>query len=410
MNEVQAIIEAFDEAQQEGDASALATVVSVEGSAYRRPGARMLICKSGASTGTISAGCLESDVIEHAQRAIKTNQTKLVEYDTTSTSEEIVWGLGLGCNGIVRVLVEPLTPQSSYVAALRRTLAEQSKTSIATVFHHSSLRSTPTTAQIEIGSRLCLNEDGETVGDSLSGELVAMIEGDARAALHEETSGVRVYERDGDVTKVFIETITPPVSLVVFGAGHDALPIIELARGLGWQTEVVDPQARPASRARFAPADRVTLARPETISEQVRVTPRMLTLLMTHNYAHDQALLKFLLASPARYIGVMGPRKRTERMLTELHAEGFAPTDESLARVYAPVGLDIGADTPEEIALSIIAEIRAVLAGRGGGLLRNRKGSLHAETGERAVGAARSTGGDHHVAGFDDRVNRFALN
>jgi xanthine/CO dehydrogenase XdhC/CoxF family maturation factor len=114
---------------------------------------------------------------------------------------------------------------------------------------------------------------------------------------------------------IIVVSVVVLVALVVFGAGHDALPIIELARQLGWQTEVVDPQARPASRTRFAQAERVTLARPETISEQVTITPRTLTLVMSHNYAHDQALLKFLLASPARYIGVLGPRKRTERML-----------------------------------------------------------------------------------------------
>lgn len=396
MNEVQTLIEAFDEAQQKGVASALATVVSVEGSAYRRPGARMLICESGGRTGTISAGCLESDVAQHAQRVIATNQAKLVEYDTTSTSEEIIWGLGLGCNGIVRVLIEPLAPQSGYVAALRRTLAGQSKTSvIATVFYHSSSRPTSTPAPIEIGSRLCFNERGETVDDGLSSELAVMVKGDVRAAVSGETSGVRVYEADGDVTKVFIEIIAPPVSLVVFGAGHDALPIIELARGLGWQTEVVDPEARSASRARFAPADKVTLARPESISEQVTITPRTLTLLMTHNYSHDQALLKFLLLSTARYIGVMGPRKRTERMLTELLAEDCALTNEGQAHVYAPVGLDIGADTPEEIALSIIAEIRSVLAGRSGGLLRKRKNSLHVEAGEDSLRPERSIVADH---------------
>ncbi len=397
-NEVQAIIQAFDEAQQEGKLCALATVVNVEGSAYRHPGARMLICESGVSTGTISAGCLESDVIERALGVIKTNATKLVDYDTHSTSEEIVWSLGLGCNGIVRVLVEPLAPQSSYLAALCRTHTAQSNIApivVATVLHFSGSRATATTGQIEIGSRLYFNEDGETVCDILNSELAAMIEGDARAALCGQTSGVRVYEADGDVTKVFIEIITPPLSLVVFGAGHDALPIIELARRLGWQTEVVDPQARPASRGRFAQADRVTLARPESIGDQVTVTPRTLTLLMTHNYSHDQAMLKFLLASPARYIGVMGPRKRTERMLTELLAEGGAPQDEVLARVFAPVGLDIGADTPEEIALSIIAEIRAVLAGRSGGLLRNRKGSLHAEAGEGSLRPERTIVADH---------------
>lgn len=384
MNEVQAIIEAFDEAQQKGERCALATVVSVEGSAYRHAGARMLVTESGAGTGTISAGCLESDVTQHAQSVIKTNTAKLVEYDTTSTSDEIVWGLGLGCNGIVRVLIEPLAPQSSYLAALRRTLAAQSNIAplaVATVFHHhSSLPSTPTTAQVEIGSRLCLDENGEIHTDILSTELAAMIERDARAALREETSGVRVYERDGDTTKVFIETIMPPVPLVVFGAGHDALPIIELARGLGWHTEIVDPQARPASRVRFAQADRITLARPETIGEQVRVTPRTMALVMTHNYAHDQASLKFLLLSSARYIGVMGPRKRTGRMLQESATDDglrFAFKDVDRARLYAPVGLDIGADTPMEIALSIIAEMRAVVAAREGGHLCCRHAPIH---------------------------------
>ena len=382
MNELRAIIEAFDEANARGERCALATVVSVEGSSYRLPGAKMLVCEGGMSSGTISAGCLESDVIEHAKRVLKTNLTKLVEYDTTSTSDEIVWGLGLGCNGIVRVLVEPLAPHSSYVAALRRSFALQADVApivVATVFYHSSSNSIPTAAEIEIGSRFILDEDGEIVRDKSSSEPGVPIASDMHASVSEDASGVRVYERDGVTTKVFIETLTPPVQLVVFGAGHDALPIIELARGLGWQTEVVDPQARPASRARFAQADRVTLARPETVSEQVRITPRTLALLMSHNYAHDQALLKFLLASPARYIGVMGPGKRTERMLNEME-EGdssfrFKETDGS--RLYAPAGLDIGANTPAEIALSIAAEMRTVLADRRGGMLRERKGAIH---------------------------------
>ncbi len=382
MNEMQALIEAFDESQVKGGASALATVVSIEGSAYRRPGARMLITKSGASTGTISAGCLESDVIEHAQQVIKTNVAKLVEYDTTSTNEEIVWGLGLGCNGVVRVLVEPLTEQSSYLAALRRTLAARSNSApivVATVFHHSSTRPATTTARIEIGSRLCLAEGGELVCDSLGGELAQQIKDDARSFLLDEMSGVRVYERGGVTSKVFIETIMPPVPLVVFGAGHDVLPIIELARGLGWHMEVVDPQARPVSRDRFAQADRVTLTYPETISEQVTITPRTMTLVMTHNYAHDQAVLKFLLLSRARYIGVMGPRKRTERMLNELAESdsSFQLQETDRSRIYAPVGLDIGANTPIEIALSIIAEMRAVVATRCGGSLRDRQSPIH---------------------------------
>src|SRR5918997_4075208 len=123
MNEVQEIVEAFDSAKGKGERCALATLVSVEGSSYRRPGARMLVREGGASTGTISAGCLEGDVVEHAKRVIRTGKAVLIEYDTASTSDEMAWGLGLGCNGIVRVLVEPLGSRSSYLAALRRSCA-----------------------------------------------------------------------------------------------------------------------------------------------------------------------------------------------------------------------------------------------------------------------------------------------
>ncbi|MGH9941011.1 MAG: XdhC family protein [Pyrinomonadaceae bacterium] len=153
---------------------------------------------------------------------------------------------------------------------------------------------------------------------------------------------------------------------------------------MGWQTEVVDPQARPASRSRFAVADRVTLARPEEVAARVSIMPRTLTLLMSHNYSHDLALLRFLLASPALYIGVMGPRKRTERMLRELAVgeDAFRPEEADMARLYSPAGLDIGANAPAEIALSIVAEMRAVLDGRRGGMLRERRGSIHGSLGD----------------------------
>jgi xanthine/CO dehydrogenase XdhC/CoxF family maturation factor len=213
--------------------------------------------------------------------------------------------------------------------------------------------------------------------------LAAVIESDARALSQEEvTSGTRTLDVDGGTVTVFVETLRPPVPLVIFGAGHDALPIVELARGMGWQTEVVDPQARPVSLSRFGVADKVTLSRPEDVAAKIAITPRTVTLLMTHNYAHDLALLRFLLASPARYIGVMGPRKRTERMLSELaeDEESFRLEEAALSRLYSPAGLDIGANAPAEIALSIVAEMRAVLERRRGGSLRERCGSIHNST------------------------------
>ena len=387
MNEVRAIVEAFDGANVRGERCALATLVSVEGSSYRRPGARMLVCEGGSSTGMISAGCLENDVIEHAKHVIRTGAAKLVKYDTALTSDEMAWGLGLGCNGIVRVLVEPLASGSLYVEALRRSCevrADASSLTVATVYQHTPSDLAPDAARIETGAHLLINEEGDVSHEKLSDDMAAVLESEVRELSRVGvTSGARTYDLDSVNVKVFIETLLTPVQLVVFGAGRDALPVVELARELGWQTEVVDPQARLASRSRFAMADRVTLARPKDVGAQVSITPRTLTLLMSHNYSHDLALLRFLLASPARYIGVMGPPKRTERMLSELAAgeDSFRPEEADLARLYSPVGLDIGANAPAEIALSIVAEMRAVLDGRRGGMLRERRGSIHGSLG-----------------------------
>ncbi len=389
MNEVRAVVEAFEAANVRGERCALATVVSIEGSSYRRPGARMLVCEGGTSTGSISAGCLESDVIEHARRVIRTGAAKLLEYDTASASDEIAWGLGLGCSGIVRVLVEPLASDSRYLEALRRSCAVRPDAApvwVATVYQHAPADLAPAAARIEIGARLFINEEGDVSHEKLSDVMAAMLEGEVRALTRRGlASATRILGVDGVTTKVFIETLLPPVPLVILGAGHDVLPVVELARGLGWQTEVVDPQARPASRSRLAMADRVTLSHPDDIEAQVRITPRTMTLLMSHNYAHDLALLRFLLASPARYIGVMGPRRRAERMLADLAAadETFRPDEMNLERLHAPAGLDVGADGPTEIALSIVAEMRAVLDGRFGGMLRGRPGSIHGSPGDR---------------------------
>ena len=385
MNEVRAIVGALREAAERGERCALATVVSVEGSSYRRPGARMLICEGGRSTGSVSAGCLESDVVEHGKLVIAKGAAKLVEYDTASTGEEMAWGLGLGCNGVVRVLVEPLARGSLYVEALRRSCdapADGEPVTVATVYQHTPSDSAPAAGRIETGARLFIHEGREVGREKLSDEAAAGIGGEVRALLPGgETSVAHVFDWEGGAVKVFVETLLPPVPLVVFGAGHDALPVIELARALGWQTEVVDPQARPATRPRFAAADRVTLARPEDVAVQVRITPRTFALQMSHNYSHDLALLRFLLASPARYVGVMGPRKRTERMLSELETgeDPFRPEGADLARLYAPAGLDIGANAPVEIALSIMAEMRAVLEGRRGRMLRECGGSIHGD-------------------------------
>ena len=406
MNELKAICEAFAESRGRGLKLVLATVVRTSGSTYRRPGARMLIRLEASgecsTTGAISGGCLERDVCERARGVLRGGASVVVKYDTTS-DDDIVWGLGLGCHGSVEVLLEPLaavhpeslpsTVETHPVAFLARCLESRERGVMATVIE---TRGAATGARV--GTRLLLDAGCAEASDITDGELLQSVREDARAALREGRSSVREYDLSAGHAVVFIETIEPTVPLVVFGAGADAVPVARLAHELGWHVTVVDHRPAFAAPARFPAADAIIVSRPEGIAWQLALDGRTVTVLMTHNYEHDRELLKVLLASPVRYIGCLGPAKRTERMLTELLAEGGAPTDEELARVYAPVGLDIGADTSAEIALSIIAEIRAVLAGRGGGLLRNRKGSLHAETGERAVRPARSIGGDHHVA------------
>ena len=381
MNEMRALVEAFDAAVSRGDRCAMATVVSVEGSSYRRPGVRMLVTERGETTGTISAGCLEGDVAERAKIVLRTGESTLIEYDTSSTGDDDAWGFGLGCGGVIRVLVEPLERDSLYVDALRRASTLQPDAmavTVATVYWRA-----PSSADVEsipIGARICVDADGSDRQSGLSDRVAsALVRATTEQPPQDLSSGTRSIVLDGVATSVFVEELVPPVPLLIFGAGVDVLPVVDLARSLGWRTEVIDPQARPATHVRFSSADRVTLARVEDLATQLDVTARTMALVMSHSYANDREMLRHLLASPARYIGVMGPRHRTERMLTEIAAAGDARLfdDASMARLHAPVGLDIGASTPADIALSIVAEIRAVLDSRQGGMLRERQRGIH---------------------------------
>jgi xanthine/CO dehydrogenase XdhC/CoxF family maturation factor len=389
MNELRAIVEAFDAATAKRERCALATVVSVDGSSYRRPGARMLIGEGGGSTGTISAGCLEADVIEHARRVIDTASPQLLEYDTTSANEDIVWGLGLGCNGVVRVLVEPVDGDSIPIAALRRSSGPGPRSEpvlLATVYRRDRA-GWGVAADVHIGAHLTIAPDHTVAHDGMSPAVAAALTPVLQfPTTSPVASGSRVHDVEGTVVTAFVERLLPPVRLVIFGAGQDAVPVMESAHALGWQVEVADPRCRPASLDRFAKAA-VRLTRAEDFPA-VAIDAQTAALVMSHDYAQDLAALARLVGSPASYIGVMGPRKRTVQMLGDLATRGLvSDEDETLARLHAPAGLDIGANGPAEIALSIVAEARAVLAGRQGGLLRDRAGAIHARA---ADGSGRS--------------------
>jgi len=372
MTETQSIIEAYRRATSENVRTALATVVRVEGSAYRRPGARMLVTEDGRTTGVVSGGCLEGDVRERAARVMQTGRPTLVKYDTT-TDDDVVWGLGLGCNGIVRVLIEPAgEPVRDLVQFLEACSKSQRRAAFATVIRSEQI------TEVALGTRVFLYPDGRAKADAGAPEYATTqrIIADLHTTVRSGVSSVAQYGSDGTL-EVLIEVVEPAVALVIFGAGADAVPLVRIARRLGWHATVVDTHARSRSLARFANADAVILCRPEEVSAHVTITPSTAAVLMTHNYFHDLEVLNVLLHQPIRYLGCLGPKRRTERLLSEVPGGPVALEKLSFGALHAPVGMDIGAETPSEIAVSIAAEILAVLRGRFGGPLHRRHGSIH---------------------------------
>jgi xanthine dehydrogenase accessory factor len=382
MNELQSIVNAYAQARARGLRAALATIVRVEGSAYRRPGARMLITESGQTDGTISGGCLERDVAERALRVMETGVARLIEYDTRG-KEDIVWGLGLGCNGVVRVLLESLHEGSTGACTLQfmaDCLQARTRGVCATVIEGVAAEWSIAGSAVEIGERLLLDEKLNVCGQSLRDEkLVACIRTDALEILAGGRAVSRSFEMGGGRTEIFFDVVNSPLPLVIFGAEHDAVPLVRRARTLGWHVTVVDTRARRATRERFTEADEILLCRADEVAAQVSLTENTAVVVMTHNYLDDASLLRALLPSPVCYLGILGSRQRTLKLLEEIKADIFGLAQSEFARLHSPIGLDIGAETPEEIALAVVAEIKAVCAARSGGFLRDRNAPIHDE-------------------------------
>lgn len=372
MNELQAILNAFEESQHNRETAFLATLVNVKGSSYRLPGARMLMTNTGRIVGSISGGCLDKDLLERAKQGIDSGKPIVVKYDTT-VDEDIVWGLGLGCNGVVQVLIERLDGDRPFnpMTFLSKCLRDRQLGVLATVFGVEGSVNT------NIGTRLTFNSDDSTMFDIVNPHLVRAIAADVQHAFSTQQSTVNKYKLATGSVDVFVEVIQPPTPVIIFGAGRDAVPVVNFAKALGWHVTIVDCLAREETRNRFPIADSVILTRPEAVREQICLSDRTVAVIMTHNYLHDIELLKILLPSPVCYLGILGAKHRTERLFQDILAAGIVYTETQFQRLHRPVGLDIGADTPEEIALSIVAEIQAVLKKRSGGFLRDRQGSIH---------------------------------
>ena len=367
MKELKNIISAIEDLKKTNK-TAIATLVKVSGSTYRSPGARMLISADGNSIGSISGGCLESDVFEKAQTVIKSENPRLIKYDTTS-EEDMIWGLGLGCQGIAYVLIEPLQENKlQEITFIEKCLSSRTYGAIATVIIVED------DTQAQLGQRLLLGDD-TIINNFTDNNFLTELLSDTKAALENNQSILKEYNLATGKIEVFIEVIQPPLSIIIFGAGYDVLPLVNFSKQLGWDVTVVDNRQREASKKRFEQADKIQLSAPEEILENIEITERTVAVVMTHNYLDDLEMLKLLVPSNLKYLGILGPKKRTNLILKELQEEGITVN----ANIYSPVGLDIGADNAEEIALSVVAEIQAVISQRDPGFLRNRNAPIHAK-------------------------------
>lgn len=331
MSELISILAALRAA--EGVVGALATLVSVEGSSYRRPGARALVLP-GRRVGSISGGCLEEDVRLRAERVLASGKPELVTYDTLQDND-LVWGMNLGCPGVVRVFIERVpAARPAWMHAVAANIEAGRATELAVVYDGG-----PPAAR----------------GTFLAAEPLAT----AAAA------------------QVFRQRVEPPPPLVVFGAGDDALPLVRMAKVLGWRVTLVDSRRAMANRERFPEADSIIVTPPASMDEHVGFDGGSYAVVMTHRFAEDLDLLRILLARPIRYLGLLGSRGRAQRLLGQLRREGATLDPAALEALRAPVGLDLGATSPEAIALSILAEMQCRQTGHAPVPLRDRAGSIH---------------------------------
>lgn len=369
MKELQNIIEELEQVVAKGISSALATVVKVKGSAYRRPGARMLMTYQQRLTGSISAGCLEQDVWEKSKKVMETGEPVLLKYDTTA-EEDIVMGLGLGCRGEIYILVERMPIiEENYIKFIATSLRSKANGLVATIFDVQGA------LDVKVGDRLMLNQLGVR-DQTTNSSLMDIILQDAQVTLDRGRSQVKNYVLADGSVEVFLEVLQP-ISIIIFGGGHDAIPMVRLAKEMGWYVTAVDHRPAYATIDFFPQANHVVLCQAEEIAHRLELNSQTLAVIMTHNYLQDLGILQQLLPSPIRYLGILGPTQRTQHLLNDIRQRGIIPTPEQVSRLYSPVGLDIGGENSLEIAIAIVAEILAVLNERSGSFLRDKKGPIH---------------------------------
>jgi len=379
MRDLLQIVAAFEALAAEGKPAALATVVAVEGSAYRRPGARMLVAGDGRTWGTISGGCLERDVARRAmmlipQIAHQPKKPRVICYETDgedATEEDarpnLDPGPSLGCGGRIEILTQRITADDpGPIAALAAVVRQRKAATMATIIR------TGSTDDREILIGICMTKIGDDLvvgkipdaklNDAVAQQLCSSVPGDRGFQIDRHTLS------RGGWAEVWTQRLVPSQSLAIFGDGHDVAPLVEMAHLLGWHITVIGSRPMAALSQKFPKADHL-ICNPDPTADDA--PPDAAVVVMGHNFRRDAAVLGDLAHRTHDYIGILGPRKRTARLL---ESAGISAAEEN---IFSPVGLDLGAETPEQIALAIVAEIQAVSSGRNGKSLRSRAGPIH---------------------------------
>lgn len=364
MSDLKDLIVAATEVRRQHEDFLLATVVRVRGASCCRSGARILLFEDRWIAGSVSGRGITRALVRRGWLQTRENEPVLVTYDSTRT-DDVGWGLGLGCDGVFDVLLERIGRRtwSDPLAFIERCIRDQTRGSMATVFH-SDLQG------VDVGARICVLGEGFAESSGLPRALHQKVVQDCRRAIVSGRSAVQSYDESGGSVEVLVEAILPPPRLFLF-AGHDACSsfggacrvihtaaaVANLARAVGWDVFVCVPQARAETRERFAPADAVVLTSTHDVGALIRESDRALAVVMSGNYVHDKEALALLTRSGVKYIGVLGPRDRTAKII-----ESLGEDIDREPRIHTPIGLAIAAETPEQVALATIAEAQSFIS------------------------------------------------
>ncbi len=337
----------FQRHRAAGTPLVLATIAETLGSTYRKPGAQMLIAPDASAAGLLSGGCLEADLMERARAVIETGAAVAIEYDTRS-SDDILWGIGLGCEGAMRIALTRIGPENDYqpFAHVERARHDNTAARFALVTESAN-------AAFPLGRHF--------LGDEAHLPAAVALALHAHEPKHRtQSNAATVLECDG--AKFLIVSVALPIQLLILGAGPDVMPVVDLAALLDWHVSVVDHRPAYAEPSRFPRAKRVLSQPVAQVDTILRQTNFDAAVVMSHHLTSDAGYLAALANSNVPYVGLLGPAPRRARLMSDIGEQAAALKH----RLHGPIGLDIGATSPETIALSIVSEIQAVLAGRSG--------------------------------------------